>query len=116
MFEILCAVLVVTVIGLTWNIWKPILMWAAIVATLLAVIAGLILTTIFLWQQFDTFRAFAYLGLILIGIITFFATADQLLHRFGLADGAMSLHKGAPWFCGIAITAIFVGLLVLFIK
>jgi hypothetical protein len=38
MFEILCAVLTVTVIGLTWQIWRPILRWAGIGGAILAAI------------------------------------------------------------------------------
>jgi hypothetical protein len=39
MFEVLCAVLAITVIGLTWNIWKPILAWALIIAVVLIGVA-----------------------------------------------------------------------------
>ena len=40
MFEILCAVIAVTIIGLTWHIWRPIAKWVAIIGGALALIGG----------------------------------------------------------------------------
>lgn len=40
MLEILCAVIAITVIGLTWHIWRPIAKWAAIVGGAVVLIGG----------------------------------------------------------------------------
>ena len=40
MFEVPCAVLAITIIGLAWHIWRPILQWASIIAVILVVLGG----------------------------------------------------------------------------
>jgi small basic protein len=115
MFEVLCAVLVITVIGLTWHIWRPILIWAGVAAAVLAVVGGAAGAIVAIWQNFDSLRPLVFLGMFLFGVVAFFSSSDWLLKRLGLAERAMRLHEAAPWFFGLTAVAILLGVVGLLI-